>query len=130
MYVKSSPSQQGAVVESWTTDFLVLGQAVYHRAILPTSVGRVLQNRAYSLWFASSWDARLRVLDVNPLGCMYPCLGTTGLDKVGEDLEDFRYFSWFAFSYDAWLHVLEVDPMGCMYPSLKTTGLDKPCEGV
>ena len=27
MYVKSSPSQQNAVVDAWTVDFLVLGQA-------------------------------------------------------------------------------------------------------
>ena len=36
MYVKSSPSQQEAVVEAWTADFLVFGHALYHWAILPS----------------------------------------------------------------------------------------------
>ena len=35
MYVKSSPPQQNAVVEAGTADILVLGQALYNRAILP-----------------------------------------------------------------------------------------------
>ena len=34
MLVKSSPPQQNAVVETWTAEFLVLGQALYHWAIL------------------------------------------------------------------------------------------------
>ena len=37
MYVKSSPSQQNAVTEAWTADFLVFEQAFYHWAILPPS---------------------------------------------------------------------------------------------
>ena len=36
MYVKSAPSQHNAVVEAWTTDFLVIGQALYHLTILPS----------------------------------------------------------------------------------------------
>ena len=35
MYVKSSPPQQEATTETWTADFLVLGQSLYHRATLP-----------------------------------------------------------------------------------------------
>ena len=35
MYVKSSLPQQDAVAETWTADFLVLGQALYHWATLP-----------------------------------------------------------------------------------------------
>ena len=33
--MKSSPPQQEAMVESWTADFLVFGQALYHWAIPP-----------------------------------------------------------------------------------------------
>ena len=36
MYVKSSPLQQNVVTEAWTADFLVLGQVLYHWAILPS----------------------------------------------------------------------------------------------
>ena len=35
MCVKSSPLQQDVMVESLTADFLVLGQPLYHSAILP-----------------------------------------------------------------------------------------------
>ena len=35
--MKSSPPQQDAVVETWTVDFLVLGQAVYHSSYPATS---------------------------------------------------------------------------------------------
>ena len=36
MLVKSSPPQQDAMAEAWTADFLALGQAFYHWAILPS----------------------------------------------------------------------------------------------
>ena len=37
--MKSSPPQQVAVVEAWTADLLVFGQALYHWAILPVFAG-------------------------------------------------------------------------------------------
>ena len=33
--MKSSPSQQDVVVETWTAEPLVIGQALYHWATLP-----------------------------------------------------------------------------------------------
>ena len=49
MYVKSSPPQQDAVVEFWTADFLVFGQALYHWAILPPCCNRMVSIMVFSL---------------------------------------------------------------------------------
>ena len=45
--MKSSPPQQGAVAETWTADFLVLGQALYHWATLP----QMQLGKAYQKYF-------------------------------------------------------------------------------
>ena len=56
MYVKSSPPQQDAVVETWTADFLVFGQALYHWAILPPcQVKKNIQGKRKQL-FIEFWS--------------------------------------------------------------------------
>ena len=67
--MKSSPSQQDAVVETWTADFLVLGQVLYHWAIRPHSA----QSR-YSLRAPATLAISNSALYFYPYICVFQCL--------------------------------------------------------
>ena len=65
MLVKSSPSQQDAMAEAWTADFLVLGQALYHQASLYQWLPSATLTPFLLIYSDPGGDATARAVNLN-----------------------------------------------------------------
>ena len=73
--MKSSPSQQNAVAEGWTADFLVLGQTLYHWAILWSKLRDFLPSHLIDIFAFQPEDAHYYMLVSPHKLCSY-CVHT------------------------------------------------------